>query len=146
MKRNQRTAILFAILLFVCGVAVGVLAQRYFSATVVSAKSAEDFRHQYISEMRDKLHLTASQTSKLEVILDETKARAKALRDQYHPQMVQIKDEQEARVKSILTPAQVPVYDRLVAERERRYKEQQDRERQEELKREAAHRAAQSSQ
>ncbi len=146
MKRNQRTAILFAILLFLCGAAVGVLAQRYVSATVVNAKSAEDFRHQYISEMRAKLHLTSSQTDKLEVILDETKARAKALRDQYHPQMLKIKQEQENRVKSILTPVQVPVYERLVAEREHRYKEQQDHDRQEELKREAAHRAAQSAQ
>ncbi|HEX4167028.1 MAG TPA: hypothetical protein VHZ55_16305 [Bryobacteraceae bacterium] len=141
MKRNQRAAIFFAVLLFACGVAAGILAQRYFITTVVNAKSAEDFRHQYISEMRDNLHLTPAQTNQLEVILDQTKAKYKALRDSYHPQMLQIKGEQEERVKSILTPAQVPAYEHLVAERERRYRDQEEHEHKEELKREADHRA-----
>jgi hypothetical protein len=46
--------------------------------------------------------------------------------------MVTIRNEQIERVKSILTPAQVPAYERLVAEREQRTKEQEERDRKEE--------------
>jgi len=77
----------------------------------------------------------------LELILDETKAKYRAVREQSHPAMLKIKQEQVDRVKSILTPKQVPVYERLVAEREQRFKEQEERDRREERKREAAHRA-----
>jgi len=140
MKRNQWTAALVAVLLFCCGAAVGALVHRYYASSTVSAKTAEDFRHHYVSEMRSKLNLTSNQVAELETILDETKSKFKAVRDSYHPAMVKIKAEQVSRVKSILTPQQVPIYERLVAEREQRMKEQEDRERREEQKRAAAQR------
>lgn len=130
LQRGKWTAGLLALVLFCCGAAAGALAYRYFEGVPVSAKNAEDFRHRYISEMESKVHLTPAQVSQLETILDETKAKYKALRDSYHPAMLKIKEEQISRVKSILTPQQVPAYEQLVAEREQRMKEQEDRERQ----------------
>lgn len=118
-----------AVLLFCCGAAVGALAHRYYASTTVSAKTAEDFRHRYVSEMRSKLSLTPSQVSQLETILDETKGKFKAVRDSYHPAMLKIKEEQVSRVKSILTPQQIPIYERLVAEREQRMKTEEERDR-----------------
>ena len=141
MTRNRWTAVLFAVLLFGCGVVCGVLGQRYLSATVVNARTAEDFRHRYVSEMKFKLKLTSDQINRLEVILDETKAQYKAVRDESRPAMLKIKEEQIRRVESILTPEQVPAYQKLVAERERKYREQEERDRQADLKQEAAHRA-----
>ncbi len=141
MRRNRWTAILFAVLLFGCGVLCGVLTQRYLSATVVNPKTAEDFRHRYVSEMKSDLKLTTDQVNRLEVILDETKAQYKAVRDESRPAMLKIKEEQVRRVKSILTPQQVPAYEKLIAEREEKYKEQEERDRQADLKREAAHKA-----
>ncbi len=141
MRRNRWTAILFAVLLFGCGVLCGALAERYLSATVVNARTAEDFRHHYVSEMKSELKLTQDQVNQLEVILDETKAQYKAVRDESRPAMLKIKTEQIRRVKSILTPEQVPAYEKLIAERERRYRDQEERDRQADLKREAAHRA-----
>jgi hypothetical protein len=132
MKRNQWRAVVVAVLLFCCGAAVGALGHRYYTATEVSAKSAEDFRHRYVSEMRSKLSLTPGQVTRLETILDETKAKFKAVKDSYRPAMLEIKKEQVSRVKSILTPQQIPIYERLVAEREQRMKEQEDREHREE--------------
>lgn len=127
LKRNQWTAALLAFLLFVSGILVGALAHRYYASTTVSAKSAEDFRHHYVEEMQTRLHLTPTQLSQLETILDDTKSKFKALRDTYRPQMMQIRNEQIARVKSILTPEQIPAYDQLVAEREQRAREQDER-------------------
>ena len=135
MKRNQMTAVLVAILLFCGGAAVGALAHRFYTASSVSARSAEDFRQRYVSEMRSTLHLTPDQVSSLETILDDTKAKFKAIRDSYHPAMLKIKQEQISRVKSILTPQQIPAYERLVAQREQRAREQEQREHRQEQNR-----------
>ncbi|HZS55768.1 MAG TPA: hypothetical protein VFA65_15310 [Bryobacteraceae bacterium] len=138
MKRNQWTALLLAALLFCCGAAVGALANHLYEAKAVSAKNAEDFRQHYINEMQSRLKLTPTQVDQLQTILDDTKAKVKAVRDSYHPAMLKIKEEQVGRVKSILNAEQVPVYEQLVAERERRAKEQEERDRQEDARRAAA--------
>src|SRR5450755_2610318 len=133
MKRNQWTAIGFALLIFCFGVGVGALGQRYYSGQTVNAKEiSDDFRHRYISEMKSKLNLTPAQVNQLNTILDETKAKFRAVRDSVHPAMVKIKEEQVARVKGILSASQVPAYEALVAERERKAREQEDRERHDE--------------
>jgi len=78
MKRSQQTALIFAFLLFACGAAIGALGHRYYASSTVIAKSAEDYRHRYVSEMEGKLNLTPKQVAQLHVILDETKAKARA--------------------------------------------------------------------
>lgn len=128
-KRNQLTAALLALLLFASGIAVGALGHRYYVGTTVSAKNAEDFRHHYVEEMQSRLHLTPTQLSQLETILDDTKTKYKALRDTIHPQMMQIRNEQIARVKSILTPQQIPAYEQLVSERQQRVHDQEEQKR-----------------
>jgi Spy/CpxP family protein refolding chaperone len=121
MKKNQLSAFLIAILLFASGAAVGALGHRYYAQTVVSAK--DDARQHYLTEMRTKLNLTAAQTTQLERIMDETKAKYKAVHDSNHPIMLNIKHEHIQRVQSILTPQQLPIYAQLVAEHERRARE-----------------------
>jgi hypothetical protein len=139
MKRNQWAALALAVLLFFGGAAIGALAEHYYTGTVVSGRNgAEDFRRHYISEMRSRVKLTPAQVGQLEEILDETKAKVKAVRDASHPAMLKIREEQIARVKAILTPAQIPAYDQLVAEHEQRAKEQEERDRRDEQKHAAA--------
>lgn len=143
MKRNQWSALALAVLLFGSGIAVGALGHRYYAATAVSANgephSAEDFRRHYIDEMQSKLHLTPDQLHQLDAILDDTKAKFKAVRDEYRPQMMKIRNDQISRVKAILTPQQVPAYEQLVAERERRARDQEERDRRADEKRAGQH-------
>jgi|SRR5947209_1039558 len=139
MKRNQWAAASIALLIFCLGSAVGVLGQRYYNQTVVRAKNpSEDFRQHYVSEMRSRLKLNGTQVDQLETILDETKAKFKKVRDQYRPAMLQVKKEQIDRVKSILSPEQIPAYEQLVAEREKRGRQQEERDRKEDEARTAA--------
>ncbi len=128
MQRNQLVAAGFAAILFAGGAAVGALGHRYYAATTVSA-SSDVARHRYIQEMQDRLKLTPAQLAQLETILHETKAKTRAVRDTYQPQMLKIKQEHVERVKSILTPEQIPAYEKLVAEREQRSREQEERDR-----------------
>jgi hypothetical protein len=130
MKRNQWAAALLSLLLFLCGVAVGALGHRYYASTV-HASTAEAFRAHYIDDMKTKVGVTDTQLQQIEAILDDTKAKYKVVRDQFRPQMLAIKNEQIARVKAVLTPEQVPVYERLIAEHERRAREQDVRDGQE---------------
>ena len=139
MNSNKLKAGLFALLLFCLGAAVGALGHRYYAATTVSAKTAEDFRHKYVSEMQAKLKLNDRQVDQLQVILDGTKAKVKAVRESYHPEMVQIKDEQLTKVKAILSPDQAKQYEAMVAEHEAHAREQDERDRQEEQRQREAH-------
>lgn len=121
MKRQKAAAAIFAVLLFAAGAAVGALAHRYYAMTVVSAHpSPEDMRQHYISEMRTRLRLTPGQVSQLEQIMSQTKAQYRALREASRPAMLKIKQDHVERVRSILNPEQIPEYERLVAEHERR--------------------------
>lgn len=120
MNKARTTAALFAVLLFICGVVIGVLGDRYYSTTSVVARNPHAFRQRYINEMRSKLDLTPEQVGKLQAIMDKTKTEYDALRESTRPQMLKIKQEHIAEVKAILTPEQVPKYDRLIADHERR--------------------------
>jgi DNA primase len=139
MQRNHWLAVLLAIVIFCSGIGAGVLWHRYYVRTAPAKPPSEDFRHHYVSEMRSRLDLTDSQVDQLNVILDETKARYKAARDSVRPALVKIKEQQISRVKGILTPKQVPIYEHMVAEHERRAHEQEERENREESKSPGAH-------
>jgi hypothetical protein len=139
MNTNKVKAALFAVLLFAFGAAAGALGHRYYAATVVSAKTAEEYRSRYISEMQTKLKLDQHQVDQLQVILDDTKAKFRAARESHHPEMVRIKDEQVARVKALLSAEQTKQYEAIVAEREQHAKEQDDHDRQEEARQRETH-------
>ena len=129
MKGNQATATAFAALLFCGGAAVGALGHRYYAATAVNAQSPETVRHRYMAEMQNRLKLTPEQVTRLEAILHDTKAKTRAVRETYHPQMLKLKQEHIERVKAILTAQQIPAYEKLVAEREQRARDQEERDR-----------------
>ncbi len=133
MNSNRMKAAFLALLLFGLGIAVGALGHRYYAATLVNNTStAQDFRQKYVSEMKTSLKLNQHQVDELQVILDDTKTKVKAMRESHHDEMVKIKDDQLEKVKSILSPEQAKKYEAIVAEREQHAKEQEERDRQEE--------------
>jgi hypothetical protein len=141
MKREKWTGLALAALLFFGGAAVGVLANRYYTTTTVSAKTSETYRHRYVTEMESKLKLTTAQVKQLEAIMDDTKAKYKAVRDLYKPAILQVKNQHVQEVKSILTAQQIPAYEKLLSEREQRARAQDEQERRDEQRRAAEHKA-----
>ena len=127
MRRNQLTALLLAALLFASGVFVGALGHRYYTTSVVRAKSQDDARQHYLSEMQAKLKLSPDQVAKLEAIMADTKSKFRALHDTQRPLAAKIKQEHIERVRSILTADQLPEYERLRAEHDRRAQENERR-------------------
>jgi hypothetical protein len=66
---------------------------------------------------------------KLNDILDDTRIKVRAVRDTYKPEMLQIKQNQIAEIRSILDAQQASEYAKMVAEQEAKAKEQDARDR-----------------
>ncbi|HWF46382.1 MAG TPA: hypothetical protein VG168_05210 [Bryobacteraceae bacterium] len=137
-KSSQGIAWLLAVLLFCSGAAVGALAHRYFSSSNV-VNASDVMRKRYVDEMQSRLSLTPTQVNQLQSILDDTKAKYKAVRDAYRPAMLEVRGQQVRRVKAILTPRQVPIYEQLLADREKQSQEQEERDKKREQQEAAAH-------
>jgi len=76
-----------------------------------------------MEESKARLDLTDDQVSKLKVIMDDTDARFRQAREHENQEIRQIRDEHMARVRMLLTPEQLPMYEKLHAEREARSKD-----------------------
>jgi hypothetical protein len=116
MRRTKLIALIFGLLIFALGLVTGVLAHRLYVADSVNA--SEDWRVRYVRELHSKLKLSDHQVDKLNDILDNTRAKVRAVKDRYKPEMLTIKQDQIARVVSILSPQQADQYRKIVAEQE----------------------------
>jgi hypothetical protein len=127
MKRPQIIVFVLAVVLFTIGAATGALAHRFYVANAVNA--SEDWRVRYINEMHSRLKLTTQQVDKLNDILDDTRAKVRAVKDSYKPEMLQIKQNQTAQIRAMLTAGQSTEYSKRVEEQEAKAKEQDERDR-----------------
>jgi len=128
MKRPQQLAFLFGLLIFALGFASGILGHRLYQRGEVNA--ADDWRTRYVNEMQRRLDLTPLQVDKLNDVLDDTRAKVRAVKDKYRPQMLDIKHQQIAEMKALLNPKQEAEYDKFLDEKEEKAKRQDAREHQ----------------
>jgi hypothetical protein len=130
MTRRNLPIALYLLLVFVSGAVVGALGYRtYNPPSARSSSSARvppaEWRRQYIEEMRTRVNLTDDQLQKLNVILDQTSARFQDAREKDNQMIRQIREDHFARVRTILSPEQLPKYEKLHAEREKRARQQE---------------------
>ena len=114
MKRTQYSLILSLLLVFASGTVVGAFGLHLYEAKTVTAtsrKSPEDFRRAYVEDLRTRLVLNAEQVLKLNIVLDQTRAQYKDVRDRMKPDMNRIKSEQIEKVNSMLSPEQQQKYE-----------------------------------
>jgi hypothetical protein len=137
MKRSTTSAALWLLVVFLSGTAVGAVGYRLYTVKRVSADvipppqkrlSPQEFRQNYIQELRSKLQLDDAQVQKLGAIMDETKISFDAEKRRSQAALKQIHDGQLASVRSILTDAQKPEFDKVHADREKHRKEREDAE------------------
>lgn len=81
----------------------------------------------YIQEMTDRLNLNSRQLEDLRVVLDQTDAKYREVREKFRPEMQAIQDEQISRINALLSAEQQQDYAKLRKEREDRRKKK-DRE------------------
>ena len=123
MKRSGLMAAFYVVLVFLSGAVVGIFGYRLYTARIVNASAnlprPADFRKKYVEELTARVRLTPEQVTQVGAILDETRNRWNEEHNRSKQQLAQIHDDQVQKIHEILTPSQVPEYDKFRAEREK---------------------------
>jgi len=123
MKRPGLAAALYVVLVFVSGAVVGGFADRLYTAKSVSASvnlpKPADWRKKYVEDITKRVHLSPQQVGELGAILDDTQTKYHEEHDRSKQQLALFHTEQVQKVHDILSPVQLPDYEKFLAEREK---------------------------
>ncbi|HXA68550.1 MAG TPA: hypothetical protein VNV82_25525 [Bryobacteraceae bacterium] len=126
MKRWNPPIALYLLLVFLSGAVVGALGYRTYkppSASSNARVSPEEFRRQYLLEIKTRVNLSDEQLQKVETILEETRTRFHDARDKHNAIVKQIGEEQRAKMRAILSSEQVPKAEQFWQDRDQRNKQ-----------------------
>ena len=122
MKSVSWKIALYITLVFLAGVGVGVLAQRYViphsHPDGPGRFNPEHFRKAMVEGMTKRLHLDVAQVTQLQQILDDSGKEFHAFRESHKAEMAVIYDRQNTRIAGMLRPDQLAEFKKLQAERE----------------------------
>jgi len=139
MPKSKYSAVVSLVLVFLSGALVGIVGYRLYMVKTVSSSVApvtqprrppdpEEVRKHLVAEMRDRVKLDEAQVQKLNVIYDETRQQFDELHKKANSETRSLWEHQTERIKAILNPDQVVLFDQLRAEREAERKRRHDRE------------------
>jgi hypothetical protein len=135
VSRSQISIILSLFAVFGSGIVVGAIGYRSYTAKTVTAtvnhagkKDPEAWRREYVAEISRRLQLDPTQLGHLNGILDETRARFRALKDRHKLETDHVKAGQADEIRAMLTPAQKIEYEKFREERQKRMREQASKE------------------
>ena len=127
---DRRKAAALVALVFVLGIAfgvVGVLAGRRVLGAGNRRGGGNGQDGQQVSQLTRDLRLTADQERQFQQILADTRDRYNAIRDAMNPQFRQIREQNQGRIRQILTAEQQPLFDQFLRESQNRRREQNNR-------------------
>jgi Spy/CpxP family protein refolding chaperone len=115
-------------LIFASGAVLGFYGNRLYIASQDSGKpgpraNPEEYRKKLLDMFRDRLHVTDDQVTKLNAIMDETRSRVEETRRQMKPAYQKIHEEQDQKIRAILTPDQLTEFDKILKERQEHQKQ-----------------------
>lgn len=131
MPKSKFSAFLSLLLVFFSGSVLGAFAYRLYTVnTVVTAPGApprksggpEEFLRRRLAEMRDRLKADDRQLEQIKQVYDETREQYDRIRKTMNAEGHAIDENQVAKIKAILRPDQIPVYDQMRAESEAAHK------------------------
>jgi hypothetical protein len=132
MKLTRWTVALYMALVFACGGVVGAFAHRLYTVSGVSAnvsqRNPEEFRKRFMADMKARLQLSDDQAAKLSVVMDDTRARFRDVREKFEPEMQKIREDQRQKISELLSPSQQAEWQKIMDERQRRRESKKGRE------------------
>lgn len=147
MPKSKLSAFLSLLLVFFSGAVLGAFAYRLYAVktveTVVPAPGTpprkgggpEEILRQRLAEMKDRVKADDQQLEQIKQVYSETREKYDGIRQKMNAEGHAIDENQVAKIKAILRPDQIPVYDQIRAEHEAaRKRHQQQREQQNERK------------
>jgi hypothetical protein len=130
-KRSGEAAVLVFVV-FLLGVLLGGVADHIWGSVVFGHQpiyyGVQRPKQEVIDEFTKNLHLTADQQAQLSTIIDDTRSRWAALYAPLEPQHEQIRQEGRAKIRAMLTPEQLPEFDKFMQQIDQRHREQKARE------------------
>jgi len=131
MANTKLSAFLSLLLVFCSGIVVGIAGYRVYTTSVVASgvggkapekRSPDEFRKQAIQDMTKEVHLDDQQVAQLRKIYEETGASFNEVRTRENAKLraegAAIHDQQVEKIKAMLRPDQIPLYDALRTRRE----------------------------
>jgi len=129
MPKSKLSAFLSLLLVFFSGAVLGAFATRlYLVKTVISnngtadrpgpSRDPQEVRRHLISEMRQEVKLDDQQIAELNKIYDQTKEQGDQVHRKLNAEMRAVWEGQTERIKAILRPDQVPLFEQLRARHE----------------------------
>ncbi|MBI5393726.1 MAG: hypothetical protein HZA91_00360 [Verrucomicrobia bacterium] len=113
MKKTY--AIVLVLVVFLLGVAAGVLGAKLFfeSRVRVALSSPESLAQALLQRMSMELTLSDDQRRQIEPVIDDARRDLLKLRDQVKPQLEAIFDRADGRIRPLLTPDQQKRFDEV---------------------------------
>ncbi len=135
-SNSQSKARFIVVSVFVIGFAAGALSLNlYERLTSSSRKEGPRGGAEFlIKRMKEEVGLNSDQQEQIRKILDETNEKYRELRKELDPSIKPfearfnaVRDESRDRIRSLLTPEQLPKYEEMVAKRDRLREQERDR-------------------
>jgi Spy/CpxP family protein refolding chaperone len=130
-NQNNRKAVVLVILVFVLGIALGVVGTYLVTSRVEAARAGGSRTHgNALAIFTKDLNLTTAQQQQIEVILRDVRAQYAAIHEKVDPEYEQARKQGRDRIRQVLTPEQKPKFEELLRRMdEERLKRQQQRQR-----------------
>jgi Spy/CpxP family protein refolding chaperone len=128
MKFSRAAIAVYVGLIFASGVVLGAFSHRLYIASQDANKpgqhpNPEVVRKRIEDMYTDRLHLNSDQVAKLNAIMDETHQRVDEVRRGNRAAFQKIHEEQNAKIRNMLTPDQQVEFDKIMKEREEHRKQ-----------------------
>ncbi|HXP84086.1 MAG TPA: hypothetical protein VN841_05165 [Bryobacteraceae bacterium] len=133
MKLSRGAIAAYVAVVFLCGAVLGAFSFRLYTVSTVSAKSTkrppnpEQVRKDILAFMKSNLKLTDEQVTKVNLIMDDTRARIREVHDRSNPQIQEIRKEQTDKIRALLSADQRSTYEEMLKQREQRQREKGSR-------------------
>ncbi len=139
MPNSKLSAFLSLLLVFFSGSVLGAFAYRLYSVNTVATQvplppqkkggGPEEFIRQRMVEMKDRVKADDQQLAQIRQVYDQTRVEFDKLRARMNEEGKKGRDEidenQVRKIKEILRPDQIPIYDQIRAEHEAAHKRRQ---------------------
>jgi 6-phosphogluconolactonase/glucosamine-6-phosphate isomerase/deaminase len=125
---SQTKARLIVVTVFVIGFAAGALSLNLYEQMTSSSKKTgpHNGTEFLIKRMDERVGLTTDQQDQIKKILDETNEKYREIRGEleprikdFEPRFNAVREQSRDRIRALLTPDQLPKYEKMIVERDR---------------------------
>jgi hypothetical protein len=132
---SQTKARMIVVSVFVIGFAAGALSLNLYQSLTGSSKKEQPRggTEVLLNRMNQRVGLSSEQQEQIKKILDETNDKYKALRSEmepkikdFEPKFNSVRQESRDRIRALLTSEQLPKYEKMVDEHDKRMEQERE--------------------